>query len=170
MWYSFATSWKVKSKWTASPALSSSSSATFCTQWPSSGPNMYPFNYLQLIHTPASLSLNLNYRLIALLLLLLFFDYEMLVYSYELLYAENPTHFIFIYYTVIISLSIIEPVVKYFFDFYQKYTLCHIANIDEKLALLSLWISVPRLLIQIFLSICLAFKFSIFFYLIFTII
>ncbi len=94
----------------------------------------------------------------------------MLVYSIELLYSESATHFIFVYYTITISLSIIEPIVKYFFDFYEKYTLCHIRNIDETLALVSLWISIPRLLIQIFLAVCLAIKFSIFFYLIFTII
>lgn len=117
-----------------------------------------------------TLSLNLNYRLCGLFLIIAFFDFEMLRYTLDLLYSENSMHFIFAYYTVTISLSIIEPIVKFGIDFYEKYTLCHISNIDEKMATITLFISVPKNLIQIILAIILALKFEIIFYLIFSII
>jgi hypothetical protein len=53
-----------------------------------------------------------------------------------------------------------EPFMNFIVDFYEKYTFAHFQNSDEFLALASLAINIPRLIIQLLISLWISYKFS----------
>ena len=67
-------------------------------------------------------------------------------------------------------MSIAEPFVVFFINFYERYTENTISNSDEWEAFLSVIINVPRLILQILMALVITIKFGFTFFLLLTII
>lgn len=64
------------------------------------------------------------------------------------------------YYVYSTAAILIEPFLQFILDFYEKYTFGHFKNSDEFLAMAGLAINIPRLIIQILLSLWISYKFG----------
>jgi hypothetical protein len=69
---------------------------------------------------------------------------------------------LFVYYCITISLTILEPVVCFLFHFYEIYTNCAIEDSDILIVGINLAMIIPRMLIQIVLSLFIADRFSLY--------
>lgn len=67
---------------------------------------------------------------------------------------------LFVYYMFSTATILAEPFIQFSVDFYEKYTFTHVKNSDEFLAMAGLIINIPRLIIQLVLSLWIAYKFS----------
>ena len=74
--------------------------------------------------------MTLNYKLMALFLVLIFFDYQVIKYCHHWIAADAGIAAMFIYDMASIAMSLIEPAIKYFADFYEKYTYHNIPHLD----------------------------------------
>lgn len=66
----------------------------------------------------------------------------------------------FVYYIIAIAALLVDPFLNFFVDFYEKYTFNHFKNVDQFLATAGLMINIPRLVIQLLISIWITFKFK----------
>jgi hypothetical protein len=78
--------------------------------------------------------------------------------------ATKPTEGLFVYYMVINSFSLLEPFVQFAIDFYEKFTFHHIKNSDELVATASIFLSIPRLLVELLLCIWISWKLHLVFF------
>lgn len=127
---------------------------------------------IQLIHTHISDNMSLNYRLLFFFLVTLFIDWQLVYHTFFWLFSESndSSHILFAYYCITISMSIVEPALSFMIHFYEIYTNCPIENSDVNLVKLKFIINVPRLIIQLFLSMLIAYRFTLSFLMIFTLI
>ena len=112
--------------------------------------------------------MTLNYKLLGLFLILIFFDYQILKHCHQWIAADDGIAAMFIYYMVSISMSIIEPAIRYFADFYEKYTYSNIPHLDEHMVHVSAFVNVPRFIIQILMAMWITKKFGFAFFFIIT--
>jgi hypothetical protein len=117
---------------------------------------------MQLVHVHStSASLSQHYRLLALFLVLFFFDYQVLKFSgVKMLMASVESEVLFVYYMFSTAAILAEPFMQFAVDFYEKYTFAHVKNSDEFLAMAGLIVNIPRLIIQLLLSLWISYKFS----------
>jgi hypothetical protein len=112
-----------------------------------------------------STSLNLHYRAISLYVVLFFIDYQIIKYILRnMLSVAEPTEGLFVYYMIANSFSLLEPFMQFAMDFYEKYTFVHIKNSDEIIATASIFITIPRLVIELLLCIWLSLHFKLVFF------
>jgi hypothetical protein len=92
---------------------------------------------------------------------LFFFDYQVLKFSGgKLLSVNDQSEALFLYYMFSTAVILADPFLQFIVDFYEKYTFTHFKNSDEFLAIASLVINIPRLIIQLLISVWIAYKFS----------
>lgn len=64
------------------------------------------------------------------------------------------------YYVFSIAALLADPFLQFSIDFYEKFTFTHFKNSDEFLAIASLVVNIPRLMIQVVISAWITYKFS----------
>ena len=62
------------------------------------------------------------------------------------------------------AFSLIDPFMQFFLDFYEKYTFHHIKNSDEVIATASIFITIPKLVIELLICIWLSLQFRMVFF------
>ena len=97
----------------------------------------------------------------ALFLVLFFLDYQVLKHAAgRMLSISDESEALFLYYMFSTSVLLLEPFLHFAVDFYEKYTLTHLRRSDELLATAALLINIPRLAVQLVISLWISYKFS----------
>lgn len=125
---------------------------------------------MKIINTQTQIT-SMMIRLLAHFLLMLFVDYQLTSGTFLWLFSSDSSdssYVLFAYYCVTFTLSIIESAICLVVHFYEVYTENMIENSDIMKVKIKFIINVPKLVIQLLLSVLIAYRIKMYFFMIIT--